>query len=153
MIKVRFIILLAIALAAILFAQTARATVLTFEVEDGDAYVGSLVNLPDTYGFRVDEADNLDGNYLEGNGWTPNVTVTYLPKGGFNGGAVYPTAKSTIDINNGGFESYSDGDPTWQSPVDVWSFGSNEGGHAASRGEDSGDHASYPDGGATEGNL
>ena len=65
--------------------------------------------------------------------------------------AAQTASAGAIAVANAGFESYSGGgDPTWQNPVDSWSFASNEGGFAASRGEGTGN---YPTGGAPEGNL
>ena len=61
--------------------------------------------------------------------------------------AAQTASAGPIAIANSGFESHSGGDPTWQNPVDTWSFASNEAGHAASRGETGGPYpSSVPEG-------
>jgi len=108
-------------LAALIAVQTASATVLTFDVEQDDVYVGNFKNLPDSYGDAVTAADTANGNYLQGNGWTPFITVTYLPQGGIDhatgqGTKLYGVVTENLEVSNFDFEQgtpYVDGFPSW----------------------------------------
>ena len=119
---------------------TTSATILTFDVQQGDAWVGNGKNIPDTYGTDVTAADTPDGDYLQGNGWTPEIAVSYLPVRGVDPctgeGTPDGVPDAPITVVNAGF---NDGDPHWESPVSGWVFASSEAGFAASRDDVGGD--------------
>ena len=101
-----------------LLVPVASATVLTFDVEDENAYIGSEVAFQPLYGYRVDDPDRYSGNYLQGTGWTPNVTVQYAAHGSSQLlTADYPAGGDIdIPVPNGDFEQgspYVDGFPSW----------------------------------------
>ncbi len=83
---IRFVILVGVVFWLVFAVQTASATVLTFDVQESNVYVGNNKNIPDSYGSDVTAANTPDGDYLEGNGWTPAITITYLPKAGVDPG-------------------------------------------------------------------
>lgn len=53
---------------------TAQATVLTF----ADLGLSNYGAIPQTYGDNVTGPGGTGGSYLQGNGWTPNITTSYL---------------------------------------------------------------------------
>lgn len=68
-------------LAVLLFASAARATVLTFDIDDGDANTNSFQSTHAAYGDRVNTTSTTVGsftyNYGQGDGFTPNVVTDY----------------------------------------------------------------------------
>ena len=117
-------------LATLLAVQTASATVLTFDVEEGDAYVGNLKNVPNSYGDGATAANSPDGDYQQGNGWTPYISATYLPQGGIDpstgeGTKLYAVEIEDIAVPNGDFETGTPFEKGTGLPPWVWSH--NEG--------------------------
>lgn len=60
--------------AGALFAVSAQATILTFDL---DPAVGNYGDIPGAYGDNVNAASDAVGSYSMGNGYTPNVTTEY----------------------------------------------------------------------------
>lgn len=93
----------------LLFLQSTSAGVLTFEVQEADVWIGNNKNIPDYYGTNVTVADTPGGDYLEGNGFTPKVSITYLPKGGAdpgNGDGTPDAGGGNVALANGDERSY-----------------------------------------------
>ena len=128
---------IAAVVSAVFLAPAVQATVLTFEVQEQDVWVGNGKNIPDSYGTDVTAADTPDGDYLQGNGWTPMIDVSYLPVRAVDPctgeGIPDGTPDAPITVLNAGF---NDG----TSPVSGWFFASNEGGFAASIATSGGDY-------------
>lgn len=61
--------------ASALLPPAAKATVLTFDV--GSNFNGT--SIPSGYGDNVDQPFVAGVSYLEGNGWTPDIVVDFLP--------------------------------------------------------------------------
>ena len=120
---------IAVLLATLVAVQTASATVLTFDVEEGDAYVGNLKNIPNSYGDGATAANSSIGNYQQGNGWTPYISVTYLPQGGIDsstgdGTKLYAVEIEHIAVPNGDFET---GTPFEKGTgLPPWVYGAND---------------------------
>lgn len=60
--------------AGALFAASAQATILTFDLSPS---VPNYGDIPGTYGDNVNAASDAVGSYSMGNGYTPNVTTEY----------------------------------------------------------------------------
>ena len=103
----RLIMAISTATLTMLLVPVASATVLTFDVEDENTYIGSEVVVQPLYGYRVDDPDRYSGNYLQGTGWTPNVTVQYAAHGSSQlQTADYPAGGDIdIPVTNGDFET------------------------------------------------
>jgi hypothetical protein len=87
--------MLALALAAPLAAQ---ATVLQFTSTFGTGGIGA-------YGDRVAAASQDSASYLEGDGWTPNVTLDFVTPGGFGAASLWPTGYASLSwaLGHGAF--------------------------------------------------
>ena len=122
--KTPYILSITFLMAALLFVQSASATTLTFDVEDENVYVGPAEAIKDSYGYRVTDPNRVNGNYLEGNGWTHNITVTYLPKG--QGGLLTAGGGGIVEVEvavpNGDFET---GTPFSPGAMPPWDWGHN----------------------------
>jgi hypothetical protein len=121
MISVKAMRLMALVLAACL-VQNAGATILTFDIETDDTYVGSNKNVPGDYGSRAAAADTSAANHLEGNGWTPNITVAHLPEGGVDhlsgdGDKLFATLLSEPNVTIPNFDFETPGDNFVDPPV------------------------------------
>ena len=116
----------ALLVTVLLSLQSASATVLTFEVERQDTYVGVDQDIVHPYGYRVDEPNRPSGDYLQGNGWTRNVVVTYGTAntaklltgdgGGIQGGITVPNGDMETPGPNYGFFGLPEWD-AWQSNI------------------------------------
>jgi hypothetical protein len=126
--------MLPVAICAVLvfFMQSAPATILTFDVQDGNfpsAYIGNELVIPSLYGSRVAEVTTLFGNYQTGNGLTPNIAIAYAPKGTSSlvtaGGGTAPTISAPLV--NASFEA-ADLSPAVQR-IAGWTADWNNGGY------------------------
>ena len=61
------------AMIGLLLAAPAEATILTFEINNE----GNDIPMPPSYGDNVSISPDGNFNYLEGNGWTPNIVLGY----------------------------------------------------------------------------
>jgi hypothetical protein len=143
---------IAIFACAMLLERPASGTILTFEVEKDNAYSNNTT-IGDSYGSRVTDGDSQKGNYLEGNGWTPDVSVAYTT----DHATGFLTADGgLIPLLNGGF---NENVPAWTGPpatdidpIPLWTeiFNAGSGGFLRSTNEAvPGGSISYP--GANEG--
>lgn len=84
--------------AGALFAASAQATILTFDL---DPAVGNYGDISGAYGDNVNAASDAVGSYSMGNGYTPNITTEYR---------TWRISTDTVAYNNLDFWDFNYGD-------------------------------------------
>ncbi|WP_292918430.1 PEP-CTERM sorting domain-containing protein [Nitrosomonas sp.] len=84
--------------AGAMFAVSAQATILTFDL---DPALPNYGDIPATYGDNVNAASDAVGSYGMGNGYTPNVTTEYR---------TWQISTNTVAYNNLDFWDFNYGD-------------------------------------------